>query len=209
MNILFQTFADWSHEILTQSLIHLQLSISSVIIAIAIGVPIGIALTHFTQLARPVLYFLGILQTIPSLAMLGFLIPLVGIGAKPSIIALVIYSLLVIVQNTVSGIQQVEASIIESATGIGMNPMQILFKIKLPLATPIILAGVRVATVTCVGIATLVAAVGAGGLGVLIFRGLSIIDNSLILAGALPAALLAVLLDTILLAISKLLEVKR
>ena len=203
MMAFIQTLGRWKEEIAVQSAVHLQLSVIAVLIAIGIGVPIGVLLIRFARFSRPVLYILGVFQTIPSLAMLGFLIPLVGIGVIPSIIVLVIYSLLVIVQNTVTGIQQIEDSILESATGIGMTKFQILYKVQIPLAVPVIIAGIRVATITCVGITTLVSAVGAGGLGVLIFRGIATVDTALILAGALPTAMLAILLDILLLYIER------
>ncbi len=193
-------------EILLRTLEHLQLTVVSVGIAILIGVPLGLLLVHFYRAAPSVQYILGVMQTIPSLALLGFLVPIVGIGFKPSVIALVIYSLLVIVQNTIIGIKQIDPAIIESATGVGMKKWQILFKVQIPLALPVVITGIRVATVTCVGIATLVVAIGAGALGTFIFRGLNILDNNMILAGAIPSALLAVLLDTILIILGRLLD---
>ena len=193
-------------EVMLRTYQHLQITVVSVCIAVLIGVPLGLLLVHFRRAAPPVQYLLGIMQTIPSLALLGFLIPIAGIGFKPSVIALVIYSLLVIVQNTIVGIQQIDPSIIESATGVGMNKWQILFRVQIPLALPVIVTGIRVATVTCVGIATLVAAIGAGALGTFIFRGINMLDNNLILTGAVPSAMLAVLLDTLLIACGKLLD---
>ncbi len=199
----FEFLSARSGDLLLRILEHIQLTILAVGIAIGIGVPIGVLLMRIPTISRPVQYMLGIVQTIPSLAMLGLLIPFAGIGAPSGIIALVLYSLLVIVQNTLVGIQQVEPAVIESATGMGMNNWQILFKVQIPLALPVIIAGIRVATVTCVGIATLVAAIGAGGLGVFIFRGINVLNNNLILLGAIPAALLAVLLDSFLVILEK------
>ncbi|MEM9424243.1 MAG: ABC transporter permease [Spirochaetota bacterium] len=199
----FQKNAD---EVLLRTVEHLQITVVSVSLAVLIGVPLGLLLVHFRRAAPPVQYILGIMQTIPSLALLGFLIPIAGIGFKPSVIALVIYSLLVIVQNTIIGIKQIDPSIIESAAGVGMNKWQILFKVQIPLALPVIVTGIRIATVTCVGIATLVAAIGAGALGTFIFRGINILDSNLILTGAIPSALLAVLLDTLLIFCGKLLD---
>ena len=184
-----------SDEILLRSLEHLRLTGISMALAIGVGVPIGIAVTRFKRLALPVVNTVNIIQTIPSLALLGFLIPLLGIGMLPAIIALFAYSLLAIVKNTMSGINQVEPSMIEAARGMGMTPMQILYTIEIPLALPVISAGIRVATVACIGIATLCAAIGAGGLGQFIFRGISMVNNHMILAGALPAALMAVIID--------------
>ncbi|WGK69895.1 ABC transporter permease [Candidatus Haliotispira prima] len=193
-------------EVLLRTGEHLQITVSSVSIAVLIGVPLGLLLVHFQRIAPLVQYFLSVMQTIPSLALLGFLIPIAGIGFKPSVIALVIYSLLVIVQNTIVGIKQIDPAIVESATGVGMTKWQVLFKVQIPLALPVITTGIRVATVTCVGIATLVAAIGAGALGTFIFRGINILDTNLILLGAVPSALLAVILDTILIVLGKWLD---
>ena len=196
-------FIDNIEEIGQRTLEHLQLTIISVVIAVLIGVPLGLLLVHFRRAAPPVQYLLGVMQTIPSLALLGFLIPFAGIGLKPSVIALVVYSLLVIVQNTIVGIRQIDPSIIESATGVGMTKTQILFRVQIPLALPVIIAGIRVATVTCVGIATLAAAIGAGALGTFIFRGVNILDTNMIFAGSIPAAVMAIVLDTILIFVGK------
>lgn len=170
----------------------------STAIAVAIGVPLGVALTRRPRLARPVLGFANVVQTIPSLALFGFLIPLPfigGIGARTAIAALVVYALLPILRNTHAGISSVDPAVIESAIGIGMTPRQRLRLVELPLALPVVLAGVRIATVVSIGLATIAAAIGAGGLGVLIYRGVAIVDHRLILAGAVPAALLALAAD--------------
>jgi osmoprotectant transport system permease protein len=138
-------------------------------------------------------------QTIPSLALFGFLIPVPwigGVGASTAIVALALYALLPILRNTCTGIEEVDAAVIESARGMGMTPGQVLWQVELPLAAPVLLAGIRVATVLCIGVTTIAAAIGAGGLGVFIFRGVSMVNNQVILAGAIPAALLAVLADT-------------
>ncbi|MBD3393697.1 MAG: ABC transporter permease subunit, partial [Chitinivibrionales bacterium] len=143
----------------------------------------------------------GVIQTIPSLALIGFLLPIPiigGIGAKPAVVALFLYSLLAIIRNTFTGIQQVDPAIKESACGMGMTDWQVLWQVEIPLSLPTIMAGIRISTVICVGIATLCAAIGAGGLGKFIFRGISMVNNSMILAGALPAAALALTLDFIL-----------
>ncbi len=185
-------------EILTLTGEHLLLVAKSILIAVAIGLPVGIALTRYKTLKRPVLALAGILQTVPSLALFGFLIPLSfigGIGTRSAIVALVIYSLLPLIRNTVTGIEGVDASVREAATAMGMTDWQILRQVEMPLAAPVILAGVRVATVISVGVATIAAAIGAGGLGTYIFRGLRQYDNNLILAGAIPAALLALGMD--------------
>jgi osmoprotectant transport system permease protein len=185
-------------EILALTGEHLVLVLLSTLIAVAIGVPLGVALTRRPRLAKPILGFANVVQTIPSLALFGFLIPLPligGIGARTAIAALVVYALLPILQNTYTGVLSVDPAIIEAATGIGMTPRQRLRSVELPLALPVVLAGVRIATVVSIGLATIAAAIGAGGLGVLIYRGVAIVDHRLILAGAVPAALLALSAD--------------
>ena len=177
---------------------HLALVLASTLVAVAIGVPLGVALTRRPRLARPVLGFANVIQTIPSLALFGFLIPLPllgGIGARTAIVALVLYSLLPILRNTHAGIVSVDPAIVEAATGLGMTPGQRLRLVELPLAFPVVLAGVRIAVVVGIGLATIAAAIGAGGLGVLIYRGVATVDHRLILAGAVPAALLALGFD--------------
>src|SRR3984885_5537189 len=162
--------------------------------ATAIAVPAGIWLTRAPRWAKPVIAFANILQTIPSLAMFGFLLPLPWLGeraARIAILALTAYALLPILRNTYAGIRGIDPSVIEVARALGLTDTQRLFKDELPLAASFILAGLRTATVTCIGIATLAAAVGAGGLGELIFRGVASVDNRLVLAGAVPAALLS------------------
>jgi osmoprotectant transport system permease protein len=185
-------------EILALTGEHLVLVLLSTLIAVAIGVPLGVALTRRPRLAKPILGFANVVQTIPSLALFGFLIPLPligGIGARTAIAALVVYALLPILQNTYTGVLSVDPAVIEAATGIGMTPRQRLRSVELPLALPVVLAGVRIATVVSIGLATIAAAIGAGGLGVLIYRGVAIVDHRLILAGAVPAALLALSAD--------------
>lgn len=180
---------------------HLWLTGWAIAIATIISVPLGILLTRNKRLAKPVLAVVNTLQTIPSLAMLGFLLPLPLLGgraARIAITALVAYALLPIVRNTYAGIRGVDPTIIEVAKALGMTSMQRLMRVELPLAAGVILAGLRTATVTCVGIATIAAAVGAGGLGDLIFRGVASLDNRLVLAGAIPAALLALGADALL-----------
>ena len=160
----------------------------------AIGVPAGVAMTRKPSWSSPVMTFANIVQTIPSLALFGFLIPipiLGGIGATTAIVALVLYSLLPIIRGTFTGISGVDPAIREAGRGMGMTDTQLLMQVELPLALPVIFAGIRVAAVVGVGVATIAAAIGAGGLGMFIFRGVSMIDSRLILAGAIPAALLA------------------
>jgi osmoprotectant transport system permease protein len=185
---------------------HVFLVLVSVGAAVAIGIPLGIAVTHRPRLARTALAFASLAQTIPSLALFGFLIPVPfigGIGVRTAIVALMLYALLPILRNTVTGIQQVDPAVREAATGMGMTQGQRLRLVELPLALPVILAGVRVATVVSVGTATIAAAIGAGGLGTYVFRGLATVDTRLILAGAIPAALLALTADGLLGAVQR------
>jgi osmoprotectant transport system permease protein len=177
---------------------HLVLVVVSMLIAVTIGIPLGILLTRKLPLRGWVLGFASVMQTIPSLALFGFLIPIPligGIGKRTAIVALVLYALLPILRNTLVGILGVDPAVRESAVAMGMTGRQLLFQVELPLAARTILAGVRVATVTAVGTATIAAAIGAGGLGVFIFRGIASVDTTQILAGAIPAAVLALLSD--------------
>ena len=185
-------------EVATLTLEHIWLTAAAMIFATAIAVPAGIVLTRSPGWARPVITVANVLQTIPSLAMFGFLLPLPWLGdraARIAIVALTAYALLPILRNTYAGIRGIDPALIEVAQALGLTNVQRLIKIELPLAASLILAGLRTATVTCVGIATIAAAVGAGGLGELIFRGVASVDNRLVLAGAIPAALLALAAD--------------
>ncbi len=180
---------------------HLSLVAISTAIALAVGLPLGIMLTRRPAWRAPVLGLANIFQTIPSLALFGFLIPLPfigGIGARTAIVALVVYALLPIVRNTYEGIAGVDAAVREAGRGMGMTDWQLLTQVELPLGLGVILAGVRIATVVSVGTATIAAAIGAGGLGVYIFRGVAVVDDTLILAGALPAAFIALAADGLL-----------
>jgi osmoprotectant transport system permease protein len=180
---------------------HLLLVLVSTGVAVTIGVPLGILLTRRPAWRGPVLGLANVFQTIPSLALFGFLIPLPllgGIGARTAIVALVVYALLPIVRNTYVGISGIDPAVREAARGMGMTDGELLRLVELPLAAGVILAGIRVATVVSVGTATIAAAIGAGGLGVYIFRGVAVVDNTLILAGAVPAALLALGADGLL-----------
>lgn len=193
-------------EVLELTFEHMWLVGVGMAIAVVVGVPLGILLTRRPSLSRLVLGVADILQTIPSLALFGFLIPVPwigGIGAKTAIVALALYALLPLIRNTHAGIVGVDPAILEAGRGMGMTDRQLLFQVEIPLSLGVILAGVRVATVISVGVATIAAAIGAGGLGTYIFRGVSMVDNELILAGAIPAALLAVLADVFLGAIER------
>lgn len=177
---------------------HLVLVASAVIAAVAIGVPLGILLTRRAGLRKWLLGFSSIMQTIPSLALFGFLIPIPfigGVGKRTVIVALVLYALLPILRNTFVGIAAVDASVCEAAIAMGMTSGQLLGQVQLPLAARTIIAGIRVATVTTIGTATIAAAIGGGGLGVFIFRGVASVDTAQILAGAIPAAAIALLAD--------------
>ncbi|MBC1221549.1 ABC transporter permease [Nostoc sp. UCD121] len=188
----------YAPEILQHTLEHLFLVGIAIGIAILIGIPLGILITRKTYLRQPILGIANILQTIPSLALFGLLIPVPiigGIGAVPAIVALTVYSLLPIIRNTYTGITGVDPAIREAGRGMGMTDGQLLLQVEIPLAMGVILAGVRVATVIAIGIATIAAAIGAGGLGVFIFRGISVVNDQLILAGAVPAAVIALLAD--------------
>jgi osmoprotectant transport system permease protein len=180
---------------------HVWLTASAMLFAIAIGLPVGVWLTRHERWARPVLGIANVLQTIPSLALFGLLLPVPFLGdraARLAIVALTGYALLPILRNTYAGIRSVDAALIDVANALGMTGWQRLTKVELPMAASVILAGLRTATVTCVGVATIAAAIGAGGLGELIFRGVASVDNSLVLAGAVPAALLALCADGVL-----------
>ena len=201
MSELARFFWERRSEIAALTGQHVLLVAASAAIAVAIGVPLGVALTRRPRLSRPVLGAANVVQTIPSLALFGFLIPiplLGGIGARTAIVALVVYGILPILQNTHAGIRSVDPAVVEAATGLGMTDRQRLLWVELPLAFPVVLAGVRIAVVVGIGLATIAAAIGAGGLGVLIYRGVATVDHRLILAGAVPAAVLALLADFLL-----------
>lgn len=188
-------------QILELTIEHLWLTGAALLFACAIGFPLGIWLTRHSFWARPVIGIVNVIQTIPSLALFGFLLPVPWLGeraARIAIVALAGYSLLPIVQNTYAGIRGIDPAVIDVADALGMTGRQRLFKVELPLAAGFILAGLRTATVLSIGIATIAAAIGAGGLGVLIFEGVASIDNRLVLAGAIPAALLALVADGLL-----------
>lgn len=201
-----------TREILVETWHHVLLVAGAVGIATAIGVPLGVFLTRRPGWARLVLGTANVLQTVPSLALFGLLIPVPwigGIGARTALVALTVYSLLPVLRNTVTGIAGVDPAVREAARGMGMTDRQLLARVELPLAASVILAGIRLATVIGIGVATIAAAIGAGGLGVFIFRGVAMVDNGIILAGALPAAGLAIVADTALGALERRLRVPR
>ena len=185
-------------EVFQVTLEHILLVAIAMGIATLIAIPLGITLTRHRTLRAPVLGLANIMQTVPSLALFGFLIPVPfigGIGRRTAIVALVLYALLPILRNTYAGITGVDPAVIEAARGMGMTARQLLWQVELPLSSSVILAGLRVATVITIGVATIAAAIGAGGLGTFIFRGVSMVNDQVILAGAIPAALLAILAD--------------
>ena len=191
---------------------HLWLTVCAMLLAALIGLPLGVLLSRRPGLAHPVIGFTNIVQTIPSLALFGLLLPVPWLGenaARLAIIALTGYALLPLVRNTYAGIRSVDPQLIDVSRAMGMTSWQRLVKVEFPLAASVILAGLRTATVTCVGVATIAAAIGAGGLGELIFRGVASVDNSLVLAGAIPAALLALTADALLGLLEKKLAVRR
>ncbi len=191
-------------KLLEQTGQHIGLTFMSIVLAIIVGVPAGILISRKKRLSSTILGIAGILQTIPSIALLGLLIPLLGIGPGPAIAALFLYGLLPIIRNTYTGIINVDPEIREAAKGLGMSNQQLLWKVELPLAMPVILAGIRIATIINVGVATLAAYIAAGGLGEFIFGGISLNNSTMMLAGALPAALLAILFDFLLSRVQKL-----
>ena len=192
-------FIRQNHREVTQlTLEHIWLVGISTLLAVAIGMPLGILLTRWPALRQPILGSANVIQTIPSLALFGFLLPAPWIGARAdrlAILALMLYALLPLIRNTYAGIQSVDPAVVEAGRGMGLTDRQLLFQVELPLALGVIIAGIRVATVLSIGLATIAAAVGAGGLGEYIFRGLAMVNNTVILAGALPAAALALLAD--------------
>ena len=197
MGSFFQFVIEQKSQILDLLYQHITLTSTAIIIAILVGVPLGIIVSRVAFLRKPIVGFVNLIQAVPSMALLGLLIPLLGIGSTPAIFMVVIYSLLPIVKNTYTGLTSIDPVILESATGIGLTKNQTLFRIQLPLALPMIMAGVRISAVTAVGLMTLAAFIGAGGLGYLVFSGVQTVNNNMILAGAIPACILALIVDYI------------
>jgi len=192
-NFVFQTHG----QIIDLTLQHIELTVFAVVIAIIVGIPLGILISRVKKLSGPVIGFANLIQAVPSLALLGFLIPVMGIGSAPAILMVFLYSLLPIIKNTYTGLMNINPDVIESSKGMGMTSKQILKLVQLPLAFPIIMTGIRISAVTAVGLMTIAAFVGAGGLGYMVFSGVQTVDNNMILAGAIPACLLALLMDFI------------
>jgi osmoprotectant transport system permease protein len=197
-------------EILEATAAHLSLVVISMAIAIAIALPLGMFIVQRPALRSIALGIASVFQTIPSLALFGFLIPIPfigGIGRRTAIVALVLYALLPILRNTYVGLTGIDPAVLQAAEAMGMTGSQILWRVRLPLALPVILAGIRTATVITIGVATIAAAIGAGGLGTFIFRGVAMVSDAVILAGAIPAALLAILADILLAQLERRLKV--
>jgi osmoprotectant transport system permease protein len=200
-------FNNWD-KILSRSGEHVYLAFTAVALACLVGIPVGLLINRNKQLANIVMNGANILQTIPSLAMFALLIPLIGIRDKNAILALFLYGLLPIIKNTYTGIRNVDPAITEAAKGMGMSNMQMLYKVQAPLAIPVIMAGVRIATVTGIGVATIATLIGSGGLGTLIYQGIGMMNYPMMISGAIAAALLALLTDFILGLLEKLMTSK-
>ncbi len=194
----FQFVYERREDIIASLTRHIWLTAVSVGMAAVIGIALGILMLRFRRLAAPTLGAAGVVQTIPGIALLGLMIPIFGIGVLPAIVALSVYAILPIVRNTYTGIAGVDPALTEAGVGMGMTSRQLLMLVQLPLALPVMMAGVRTATVISVGVATLASPIGAGGLGDQIFQGIHMVDNNMIFAGAIPAALLALVLDGLL-----------
>lgn len=191
----FEYAASRIPEIISRTTQHVGLTLFSILISTIIGVPLGILITYIKPLKKPVLGLANLIQAVPSIALLGFLVPLLGIGEKPAIFMVVVYSLLPIVKNTATGLSSVNDDTIEAAKGIGMTNFQILFHVKLPLSLPVIMAGIRISAVTSVGLVTITSFIGTGGLGYLIYSGIQTNNTYQILLGAIPACILALFID--------------
>jgi osmoprotectant transport system permease protein len=195
---MIEFFSSHGMELLYKSGEHIYISAIAILLGVLVAVPLGILLTRIPKVADSLISFIGILQTIPSLAILAFFIPLLGIGKFPAIIALFFYSVLPILRNTYTGVRGVDQNILEAGKGMGMSSIESVIKIELPLALPVIMAGIRLATVYLIGWATLAAFIGGGGLGDFIFDGLNLYQPSLIVAGTIPATILALIADQLL-----------
>lgn len=197
MSEFFDYFIQNFSTILGLFIEHVQLTVMAILISIVIGIPLGILITYFKPSKKPVMAIANLIQAVPSMALLGFMIPLLGIGTKPAIVMVILYSLLPIIKNTVAGLDSINEETLEAAKGIGLTRLQVLYKVQIPLAAPVIMAGVRISAVSSVGLMTLAAFIGAGGLGYLVYAGIRTTNTDQILAGAIPACLLALLIDYI------------
>ena len=209
MNV-YTFFTTHGAEIFSTTLQHMELVAIAMVIAVAVAVPLGILVVERPGLRTVALGAASVFQTIPSLALFGFLIPIPyigGIGERTAVVALVLYALLPILRNTYVGLTEIDPAVLEAATAMGMTPWQVMWRVRLPLALSFILAGIRTATVITIGVATIAAAIGAGGLGTFIFRGVAMVSDAVILAGAIPAAVLALVADGLLALLEKRLRV--
>ena len=192
---LFEFMLQNALDIFSRLLQHIQITMVAIGIAVLAGVPLGILISYIKPLKKPVMGFSNLIQAIPSIALLGFLVPLLGIGERPAIFMVVVYSLLPIIKNTATGLASINQETVEAAEGIGMTRFQVLLKVKLPLALPVIMAGIRISAVTSVGLVTIAAFIGAGGLGYIIYSGIRTVNSNLILSGAIMACILALVVD--------------
>ena len=197
MELVNYIIKHWA-DIMEKTFQHISLSFTAVVIACVVGIPVGFLIVNHKRISNLVMNIANIIQTIPSLALFAFAMPLFGIGRSPAVFALFLYALLPIIKNTLIGIRNVNPATIKAAKGMGMSQMQIMFKVEVPLAISVIMGGIRIATVTCIGITTIATLIAAGGLGDLIYRGLSMYDERMILTGAIFSALLALLADFLL-----------
>ncbi|QQK75272.1 ABC transporter permease [Salicibibacter cibarius] len=193
MEAIIETFSTYGWDLLMKTGEHMYISFAAIFLGVIVAVPVGVFLTRIPAVADRLISFVGILQTIPSLAILAFFMPILGVGMTPAIIALFVYSVLPILRNTYTGVKDVDANVLEAAKGMGMNNIETIRKIELPMALPVIMAGIRFATVYLIGWATLAAFIGGGGLGDLIFDGLNLYQPELIVLGTIPATILALL----------------
>lgn len=191
MEAVLNTLSSYGWDLLEKTGEHMYISFAAVLLGVIVAVPVGIMLTRIPKAADKIISFVGILQTVPSLAILAFLMPILGVGTTPAIIALFIYSVLPILRNTYTGVKEVDSGLLEAGRGMGMNNWETIWKIELPIALPVIMSGIRFATVYLIGWATLAAFIGGGGLGDLIFDGLNLYQPELIILGTIPATILA------------------
>ncbi|MBB6448413.1 osmoprotectant transport system permease protein [Geomicrobium halophilum] len=203
MDTIVDIFSSYGWELLTKTGEHMYISFAAILLGVIVAVPAGILLTRIPNMADRLISFVGILQTIPSLAILAFFMPILGVGMTPAIIALFVYSVLPILRNTYTGVKEVDSNILEAGKGMGMSNMETIRKIELPMALPVIMAGIRFATVYLIGWATLAAFIGGGGLGDLIFDGLNLYQPELIVLGTIPATILALLTNWLLTILEK------
>ena len=194
---LFEYFSQHASELISRGIQHIEITLFAIVIAIIIGIPLGILISYKKLFQKPVLGFANLVQAIPSIAILGFLVPFLGIGEKPAIFMVVLFSLLPIIKNTATGLANIHQDTLEAAKGIGMTSFQVLTKIRLPLALPVIMAGIRISAVTSVGLVTIAAFIGAGGLGYTIYSGIRTNNTAQIVAGAILACILALAVDWI------------